>query len=239
MEYYIEFKILRAIFRHTVNEAKRASWQNFMTDINSNINSANVWKKLKSISNHRTRKTIVIKADKPITEPLAAAERLAEHFSKISSGHSMGEEFRRNRANHEDVIFTQNNEDEYNKDITLAELQRAIQTSNSKSPGPDDIPFIFYENFAPIHQSVLLQLMIFSTKMGFQISEGRPLWYLLLSQIRLQLTSTPTDQLLSPIFVGNLWKKCSTGDYSTIWKNTSSITAIRVVLEWVIALWIP
>ena len=48
------FKIARATASRVVNEAKRASWQQFISTINSHTQSTKLWKQIRKISNKST-----------------------------------------------------------------------------------------------------------------------------------------------------------------------------------------
>jgi hypothetical protein len=78
-----------------------------------------------------------------ITDPIAVATQLARDFS--SRGAAGPPEFMalKLRSEQTPILFQHSSTPSFNKDFTLAELDHALSTVTSTSPGPDDIPYDF------------------------------------------------------------------------------------------------
>ena len=166
---FIEFKKCRAIFRKTLNEAKKNNWTEYVDSLQPGTSSSKVWKKVKALNNNRSSKTIILKeGDEIISQPSAVADSFAKHFCQISNGKSADAEFQKTKSKSEliEIRFSEDNSDDYNREITYKELQQAITSCNSKSSGPDSIPFQFFKHFKSDHINALLRIFNFIYKTG-------------------------------------------------------------------------
>jgi len=167
---WIAFKQARAVFRKTIKEAKSSSWKEFVSKINSNTPTTEVWQMVKKLNGTNSHKAITLKTvNSTITDSREVADTLGQRFSSVSSGTTSNPLF----AMHKQVVEATpisfqpgENQEVYNRDITTAELNYAISSCKSKSPGPDSIPFEFIKQLSTnqIHQ--LLNFYNFVWKTG-------------------------------------------------------------------------
>ena len=87
-----------------------------------------------------------------ITDQDEVAELLAKHFAGKSKDKHDRVQFVLSEASVDDQIG-------YNKQITMVELMKAIQSSTSKELGPDTIPYIFIEKLTTKQMEHLLHFL--------------------------------------------------------------------------------
>ena len=92
---------------------------------------------------------IVVKGGMHIKDQEEATELLARHFAGKSKDKHDGVQFVLSEASVDDQTG-------YNKQITMVEPTKAIQSSTSKAPGPDTIPYIFIEKLTTQQMEHLL-----------------------------------------------------------------------------------
>jgi hypothetical protein len=119
----------------------------------------------------------VLKAgDTTISDPNDVANSLCQHFAKRSDGTSSDTIFTDHKTTREIIpmVFPPGEHCWYNGPLTLRELQWALQTSTSKSPGPDTIPYSILQQIPPDQLQRLLKFYnhIFTTGFPAQWREG-------------------------------------------------------------------
>lgn len=169
---WIDFKRKRAIFRHTVCEAKRSSWQGYVESINFNTATSEVWKKVGALSDKSaSNKTLILKInDEIISKPERITDILAIQYSRQSSGHSDDPIFTQARLLAEPSIPTFNlnhSSLDYNQALRYSELKKALYSSSSKSAGPDSIPFDLLKEMSDTQKEQLLNYYNFIWNTGF------------------------------------------------------------------------
>jgi ribonuclease HI len=174
---WIEYKKARAKFRYSILTTKKNSWSQYLSSINSSTGSAEVWRKVRSLSHSCSRPAIVLKAgDTTISDPRQVANTLCQHFANRSDGSSTDVIFTDHKTAQEatPMAFLPDDHCWYNNPLTLQELQWALRTSTSKSPGPDTIPYSILQQIPADQQLQLLAFFnhIFSTGFPDQWREG-------------------------------------------------------------------
>jgi len=162
IELWIDFKRARAVFRKTIKEAKLNSWKEFVNKINSNTPATEVWQMVRKLNSTNTQKAITLSVnDTIISHGKEVANKLGERFATVSNGKSSNPIFTTNKQAAEAVPpnFTGGSYGQkYNEEITMQELNYAMKTCKSKSPGPDSIPFEFIKQFS---SNQIRQLLLF------------------------------------------------------------------------------
>lgn len=163
LENKVEFSRLKAEAQRTVKSAKKASWRQYLSSINTSTPLSEVWRKVQKISGLRqpTFITGIKNNDKIITNGADVAELLAKTFHKYSSNDNYSAEFSaRKTASENDLTFSnvnnETNDDPINRLFTMSEFQCALDDMNDTSPGPDDIPTIFLKHLPPPAKKHLL-----------------------------------------------------------------------------------
>ena len=131
---WIEYKKCKAIFKHTLLKAKKQSWEVFVSSINSQTPTSKVWKKTKALRTPQTQAKILLKNQGNIIHKSEeVAELLAVDFTcRGKSTATIDINIQGSKGN---------NSEWYNADFKLRELDRAMSSCHSKSPGPDKIPY--------------------------------------------------------------------------------------------------
>lgn len=177
IQLWVNYKQSRAIFRHTTLKAQKESWLTFLSNFKANTTSTQIWQHIRRLRSKRTTRQVIIKDnDKLITDPAEVADCLAVHFSKMSSGQYCDPIFNQHKAveESEPISFPPDHSPSYNSALTMEELALALSTSNSRTPGPDDIPYDFMQNFSPDQLKSLLHFYnyIFDNGYPHQWREG-------------------------------------------------------------------
>ena len=153
MRLWCDFKRAQAKFRYIVKNAKKKSWMSFVSTINKNTKSRDVWRKVGQIRGKSANSKIKLKINnRQLTETLDIVEAFAEDFS--TRGHaSKGtqQQFKVIRAaeNTQQKMW-------YNEPFNMTELREALHNSRSTSPGPDDIPVDLLQKLGEDHLQHLL-----------------------------------------------------------------------------------
>ena len=92
-------------------------------------------------------------------------------MQKNSSNENFNPDFKRFKDTEESKftqrksVRTENDNNLYiNKDLTTEELKSAIKESKGRSPGPDEIPYAFFQNLPPAGVEYLLSIFSFIWK---------------------------------------------------------------------------
>ena len=160
----ISFKHCRANARKIIKEAKRNSWQNYVSKLNTSTKLKTVWDMIRKIAGKK--QTTPLKhlsvINKKITTKKAIADILAETFSQNSSTQN-NQKFQRIKQYTEKkkINFSSKNSEDYNQLFTLPELVDSISKSHSTAVGPDEIHNEFLKNLPD--ESLRYLLNVFNT----------------------------------------------------------------------------
>ena len=156
--------------KHTVRQAQKASWCSFVTNLNTNTSSAQIWKQIRILSWGPSTKTFILKhGDEIISSPSDIAETIVGHFAGKGNGVTENQVFENHKALSEETgnFFGGEGADLwYNRPFTISELQLALKTCSFRSPGPDTIPYSFIHNFKTEHLDALLSFYIYVYRTG-------------------------------------------------------------------------
>ena len=145
----------RAIAKRVKFEAKRTSWQKYVSSLNMNTPMKKIWTRIRKIrgsyQNHKA--SYLIKNGVHITDDMEIAELMADHYEAISSNNSYNLNFQRYRRTHEPPInFSTKENMPYNSPITIVELRRMLATCGNTAAGEDKIT---YNMIRKSHESCL------------------------------------------------------------------------------------
>ena len=159
----ISFKFHRANARKIIREAKKKSWQNYMSKLNTSSNIKTVWLMIRKIAGKKQSTPLrhLSVTNHKITGKKAIADFLAETFSKNSSS-QFNTEFYKIKPSLEKkkIKFSSNNSEEYNKPFTLTELVDSIKKSNHSAVGPCKVHNEFLKQLP--NESVKFQLKLYN-----------------------------------------------------------------------------
>uniref|UniRef100_A0A1Y1LIM0 Endonuclease/exonuclease/phosphatase domain-containing protein n=1 Tax=Photinus pyralis TaxID=7054 RepID=A0A1Y1LIM0_PHOPY len=152
IENCITFKRTRAVARRTIKEAKKEAWRTYVSSINTQTTSTEVWKKIKTLkgTNQHFQINAVKTPSNIVTNKNEIAEIFANFFEHNSCDSNLTGDFLAHKTTTKKSIQpTACGGTEQDINITKPEFYRALQsTKNTSTPGPDDIPYIFIKNVA-------------------------------------------------------------------------------------------
>ena len=150
-ENVIEYKRNRARFRRAIKAARRQSWANFISTINSKTPQSVIWQKIRKIAGKFTPSPPpVLKVNgNYITDAQEVSNIFAEHFACVSRKCEEAPGYRhRHREEHRSIDFTSRGEESYNLPFTTQEFDSALGNCNDTAPGPDEIPYVMLRHIS-------------------------------------------------------------------------------------------
>ena len=158
----IEYNRARAQERLCIREAKRTTWRNYISTINTSTPPAKIWKKIRKISGKNKAYPIPVVKDangEIQTEPEIVAEIIGNKLAEYSSGENTTESFKRTRERLEqnEPVFG-DQETEYNVPLSMEELKEALSKCKDTSPGPDEIHYAMIRHLHPSALQTTLKL---------------------------------------------------------------------------------
>ena len=139
------FRVARAKARRTCRENKRASWQQYVSRLNSRTTLKSTWDMVRRISGkYKANSVSHLKSNtNDITDVKEICNTLAEQFAFNSSFDNYSHMFYRYRLKLEKktIDFDTNYHYSYNDVFTLHELKRTIEVSRDTSPGIDTVHY--------------------------------------------------------------------------------------------------
>jgi len=159
---WIEYKKHKAIARNTILIAKKTSWRNFVSSMNWQTSSSVVWKRIKALRGTQNSRTITLRSQgQLLIDEAAVANVLVQQYANRSDGSSLRNIQQAWREEIESNIRTIpfNNTGNINTDFSIDELKKALHSCNSKSAGPDNIPYDIIKKFSDEHLHKLLDFL--------------------------------------------------------------------------------
>ena len=161
-ENFIAFKKANAIARRVMRTSKKDCWKKYVSSINENTPMTSVWRKVHKISGkYVTNPTPVLSiGGNIIANPEEVAEKLADHFSNISKGKHLSNEFHsiKIRQEQQPINFYTDIHEDYNDPFTLKELVSSLSKCKSTAEGPDDIHYEMLKHLSMESKKFLLKL---------------------------------------------------------------------------------
>ena len=142
-------------------KAKRESWVHYINGISSKTPSKMIWKKIKKLSGKFVPDplpTLKINCDL-ITQSEEVAEKLGEHFSRISSSKNYSRKFQDIRNAQVSLDLSENNYEPYNAKFTLRELKDALENTEPSAPGEDTILYEMLKHLPERSKEFLLDII--------------------------------------------------------------------------------
>lgn len=158
------FRKAKAKARLVINTSKRKSWHDFLESLNPNTPNTVIWRRLKSVLGQTKSPGIafLIYNGGIITDKKELANILANHFYTVSSDINYSREFLRLKSNMEGNVIHFNRTShllkEYNRPLTLMELEHSLRKCKNTSPGLDSIPNAVIKNLSFVVKSRLLEI---------------------------------------------------------------------------------
>jgi len=140
----INWKKARAEHKKLVKEHKEESWKQMAQSFNQNTPMNKVWENIRRINGKRAKKINILCTDgNQLTTKREIAEKLAETFAEISTDDHYCAEFRHIKYHEESqpIDLTSANDEYYNQDFSMPELERALESCSDTAPGLDNVNY--------------------------------------------------------------------------------------------------
>ena len=158
------FRVARAKARRACRENKRATWQQYVSRLNSRTTLKSTWDMVRRISGKYKANTVshLKSNNNDITDVKEICNTLAEQFAFNSSSDNYSHMFNRYRLKleKETIDFDTNDHYSYNDVFTLHELKQTIKISRDTSPDIDTVHYQLLKHLP--EDSLLLLLYIFN-----------------------------------------------------------------------------
>ena len=150
----------RAICKQVFDRARKKSWKDYVSGINSYTNINEVWKKVKKLSGkYKIAPAPILKKEDGtmIRDQQEVAEMFAEHIASISDTAAADPVFARYKeAKEQERINFEGEGGAYNDSIQMKELMGALKTCKETSPGHDEVSYIMIKR---AHNSLIKLLL--------------------------------------------------------------------------------
>lgn len=156
-----EFQLAHHTSRIKIEQAKETYWHNFITTIDSNTSTTEMWKRVAGLKGKSHRYQIILQEnDKTISDSQEIAQTFAKHFQSVSATDQYSQNFlkHKNNAEKEPINFSLDTNKTYNKPISIDELQQALRKCTGKSAGLDGIGYPLLQQLPPTGKNTLLNI---------------------------------------------------------------------------------
>ncbi|XP_039432001.1 uncharacterized protein LOC120414751 [Culex pipiens pallens] len=161
----VEFKAARNASRKTITKARSDSWTAFVTGISPNSSTTEIWRRVNVFRNGPKANISQLVIDGKLSdEPGEVAETLADYFTKVSA--VKVPTHRRAVPDQPIPTFDGGDEDYYNQEFSLEELDWAIRKSKGLSAGVDNIGYPMIRNLPLRTKTQLLNIYNTTWKNG-------------------------------------------------------------------------
>ena len=148
-----EYKRKTSIAKQICKSSKEKSWQNYIQEITYNTPISNVWKKFKSVKAAYEPQSYPIEENNQLVlDNKDKANKFAEQF--IKNG-----EIGKHAANIKIRQSNDKDEEDYNLDIRMEELERALKVKKNTTPGIDNIPYNLISSLKEEQKEEILEIM--------------------------------------------------------------------------------
>ena len=160
--YLVEYRKVRAAFRHTIKKARKESWSSFLNSINSKTPLSLVWKKVRKIAGKFVPSSppVLQINGATVADPKSVANSLASHFAEVSKRHPQIPYAQyRQQQERQTLDFSSNGGKSYNAPFSSQELNSALSECSDSAPGPDDIPYAFIKRTSDDTRTFILSII--------------------------------------------------------------------------------
>ena len=155
-------KILRAKARRIIKQAKRSSWKDFISKINTRTPMTTIWNMIKKINGkNQSMKYSHIKVDDKIYESKEEiANILGRTFKSNSSSVNYNPQFKRHKqeTEMEELNFETDTNENYNLPFTISELENSLENAHDSAAGADKVHYQLLKHLPRISLQTLLNI---------------------------------------------------------------------------------
>ena len=158
----LAYRQARARCRYIMKNAKRSSWQDFCSTLDSKAKASTVWRAVRRIKGKKTGPSLqhLNAGGQPLTDKKAIVNLLASTLENISSVDRLNPVFKniKTRSERRNLDFTSDESESYNVPFTLSELKESLKKSKDTAAGPDNIHYQFLRRLPESCLQVLLNV---------------------------------------------------------------------------------
>ena len=149
--------------RQLITKAKTESWRQYTSTINHKVSTKEVYDKVRTLSG-KSKNTEIKSINKidgtSTTNQTEIANTIKNTFEYIYSNNNMNTNLSnlKQQSITNEIFPEDTNNEPYNDNITMKELEDAIEQTNGSSPGPDRIHYDMLKNLTHEGKCVLLEL---------------------------------------------------------------------------------
>jgi ribonuclease HI len=140
----IQYKRARAKYKWTLKNARRSSWRQYVSSVNSSTPISQVWKRVSKIQGKYSppRPPVLKIGNTLVADSKKVATAFAEQFYSVSKKDPtrLYSEYR-NQQERQLLDFNSQCDEAYNKPITARELRAALGSCKATAPGHDGIHY--------------------------------------------------------------------------------------------------
>ena len=155
-------KILRAKAQRIIRQAKRSSWKDFISKINTRTLMTTIWNMIKKINGkNQNMKYSHIKVDDKIYESKEEiANILGRTFKSNSSSVNYNPQFKRHKqeTEMEEFNFETDTNENYNLPFTISELENSLKNAHDSAAGADEEHYQLLKHLPRISLQTLLNI---------------------------------------------------------------------------------
>ena len=166
----ISLKILQARSRRVIRTAKKNSWRQYVSKLNSRTPIKQTWNIIRKIAGKQQSfplKFLNKNIGGQATTPKEIANTIGETFQNNSSSQHYTPTFQKYQRIQEKykINFKSQNKESYNSPFGLQELEEALHNSKDYAPGPDKVHYRMLKHLPDSSKSALLEVFnnIFTT----------------------------------------------------------------------------
>ena len=158
----LAFRNARARCKSIMKNAKRTSWRDFCSSLNSKAKASTVWRALRRIKGKKGGTSLKHLNDggTPLTDKKDIANLLASTLEKNSSDRNLHPDFRkiRERSERKPLDFSSDCNEDYNLPFTILELKEALKRSGETAAGIDNIHYQMLKHLPESSLDILLKV---------------------------------------------------------------------------------
>ena len=135
------YRIARSKACRDIRHSKETSWRNYVSKMNSKKLIKSVWNRIRKIKGKESSNTVhnLFVDDRDVTSHLDIANNVSHNSSSVFSTDAFTSV--RNKAENQNLNFSSENVELYNRPFCMIELQDALRRAHHSSTGPDEIHY--------------------------------------------------------------------------------------------------
>lgn len=159
----INMKKFNCLYKRKLKEKKNESWEKFISECNGDIESKELWSRIKKINGQNCDKYIRClssESNEVTDEPQTVCDMLADHYSNISNSNKLSDGERRSLSKLNEKLENfgvhSSNFEDMNQMFTIEELKTTIRNTSNSAPGMDGIKYNVFKNMNDVNLEVIL-----------------------------------------------------------------------------------